>query len=112
MHVYLVRIIISTDIVLKREYLIIDGCDDGCPDPHTNGKAAMEVLVEEERLDHRRQEQENSIDIAMPVRITLILGEIDHQSAKVRNIVLHVFFYYCRMGFDYADLGCGTGSFV
>ena len=60
----------------------------------------MEVLVEEQRLDHSRQEQENSIDVAMPVRITLILGEIDHQSAKVRNIVLRAFFYYCRMGFD------------
>ena len=67
--------------------------------------------MEEQRLDHSRQEQENSIDIAMPVRITLILGEIDHQSVKVRNIVLHVF-YYCRMGFEYVDLGCGTGSFV
>ena len=69
--------------------------------------------MEEERLDHSRQEQENGIDIAMPVRITLILGEIDHQSAKVRTciIVLHVF-YYCRMGFDCVDLGCGTGLFV
>jgi hypothetical protein len=64
-------------------YLIVYGCDDGCPDPHSDGEAAMEVLVEEQGLDHGRQEQDNSIDIAMPVRITLILGEIDHQPANV-----------------------------
>ena len=28
-------------------YLIVDSCDDGCSDPHANGEAAMDVLVEE-----------------------------------------------------------------
>ena len=62
-------------------YLIVDSCDDGRSDPHANGEAAMEVLVEEERLNHSCEEEENSIDITTPFGITLILGEIDHQPA-------------------------------
>ena len=43
----------------------------------------MEVLVEEQRLDHGSQEQQHSIEIAMPVRLGVILGEPDHQPAAV-----------------------------
>ena len=64
-------------------YLIINSCNDGCPDSHADGEASMEVLMEEEGLDNGREEEENSIDIATPIRITLVLGEVDHQPANM-----------------------------
>ena len=71
-------------------YLIVDSCDDGCPDPHANGEAAMEVLMEKQGLDNGCEEEKDSIDIAMPVWITLILGEIDHQPVSRVYVIVCV----------------------
>ena len=39
----------------------------------------MEVLVEEKGLDQCRHKQQDSVKVAMPVRLGLVLGELDHQ---------------------------------
>ena len=63
-------------------YLIVDSCNDGCPHSHANGEAAMEILVEKQGLDHSGEEENNSIDIATPIGITLILCKINHQPLR------------------------------
>ena len=60
-------------------YLIIDSCNDSCSNPHTNDEATMEVLMKEQGLNNGIQEEKDSIDIAMPIRITLAFGEVNHQ---------------------------------
>ena len=57
----------------------------------------MEVLMEEQGLDHSCEEEKDSVDIAMPVRVTLILGEIDHQpvSSVYVYIKLPILLHVC-----------------
>ena len=46
--------------------------------------------MEEERLDHSRQEQENGIDIAMPIRITLITPRACARGKVIGRVVVVV----------------------
>ena len=60
--------------------LPVNSSNDSSPDPHAHDKTAMEVLVQEERLNNGSQKEENSIEIALPVRLIQVLSEVDHQS--------------------------------
>ena len=42
----------------------------------------MEVLVEEQGLHKCCHKQEESIKVAMPVRLSLVFGELNHQPAQ------------------------------
>ena len=60
-------------------HLGVDGSNDGCAQVHAHGEATHKVLVQEERLQHCSHEHEHSIEVAMPVWLGLVLGELDHQ---------------------------------
>ena len=58
-------------------HLLVDGSNNGASHPHAEGEAAMEVLVEEERLDHGSHKQESGVEVPLPVRFISILREGD-----------------------------------
>ena len=57
--------------------LPVNSSNDSSPDPHAHDETAMEVLVQEERLNDGSQKEENSIEIALPVRLIQVLSEVD-----------------------------------
>ena len=63
-------------------YLLIDSCNDGAPDPQAEREAAMEVLMQEEGLYDGCEEQQRSIQVALPIRLTLIFCERYHQPTR------------------------------
>ena len=79
----IVRHTYSRTSVSKEIYLVVDGRDDSSSDPHTDQETAVEVLMEEEGLDHCHYKQEHCIQIASPVRLRGVLCETDHQSVEV-----------------------------
>ena len=60
-------------------YLIIDGCNDSCPYPHTGETDSMKVLVKEERKYQSIYEEHDRVEVAMPVGLRLILSKLYHQ---------------------------------
>ena len=67
------------DTICVMKYLIVDSCNDSCSYPHTNYVDIVEVLVQEKRQHQCVQEEQDSVEVAMPVRLSLILSEPYHQ---------------------------------
>ena len=80
LHIYNTTTCTTVYVHAQHTYLIINSCNNDCPYLHADGKTAMEVLVEEERLYDGRHKEKYSIDVAMPVSHTLVLCEVNHQS--------------------------------
>jgi len=66
-------------------YLFVNSSNDGRPDPHPYDETSVEVLVQEEGLDHSCHKEEDSIEVAIPVWLRLVLSECDHQSEEERG---------------------------
>lgn len=72
----------NTHILL---YLFVNSSNDGRPDPHPHDETSVEILVQEEGLDDSRHKQEDSVEVAIPVWLRLVLSECDHQSEEERG---------------------------
>ena len=62
-----------------RTNLLVHGGHDGGADLHAQDEAALEVLLEEHRLEDGHQNQQHRVHVAVPVRGLFVLGEGDHQ---------------------------------
>ena len=59
-------------------HLSIDCSDYSSSEPHANKKATVEVLMQQQGLNHSSNKQKDGIKISMPVRLRFIFGEPDH----------------------------------
>lgn len=66
-------------------YLFVDSGHDGCADFHSQHEAALEVLLQEQRLQESHQEQQHRVQVALPVVAGLVLGEGDHQPGQEKR---------------------------
>lgn len=63
-------------------HLPVDGTNDGRLDPHAADEADVEVLVQHKGLEAGADEQERSVEVAMPARGLLVIHKVDEQSAE------------------------------
>lgn len=66
-------------------HLPVDGTDDSGLDPHAADEADVEVLVQHESLEAGAEEQDHSVEVALPVRGLLIIHKVDEQPSKVQG---------------------------
>ena len=64
-------------------HLVVDSCNDSCSYPHADDIDTIKVLVEEQGLDQCRQEEQDGVEVAVPVGLSLILSELYHQPVHV-----------------------------
>lgn len=63
-------------------YLFVHSSNDGRANLHPQHKAALEVLLQEQRLQDGHQEQQHCIHVPLPDIPRFVLSERDHQSRR------------------------------
>lgn len=63
-------------------HLSVDGPDDGGLEPHPRHKADVEVLVQDQRLQAGREEEEAGVEEAMPGGGAFVIDEVNEQPRK------------------------------
>lgn len=77
-------------------YLFVHSSHDCSADLHPQHKAALEVLLQEERLQESHHKQQHCIQIPFPDEAGFVLSEGDHQPGKRKEIhvaALHGFLH-------------------
>ena len=68
-----------SEFASQNNYFIVDCCNDSCSYSHANDKGTVEVLVKEQGLHECSQKEAHSVEVAVPVWLSLILCELYHQ---------------------------------
>lgn len=68
-------------------YLFVDSSHNSCSDFHSQHKALLEVLLQEQRLQESHHEQQHGVQVALPVVAELVLSEGDHESEQEQQRV-------------------------
>lgn len=63
-------------------HLSVDGPDDGRLEPHPRHKADVEVLVQDQRLQAGREEEEAGVEEALPAGGALVVDKVNEQPRK------------------------------
>lgn len=63
-------------------YLFVDSRHNGRSDFHSQHKALLEVLLQEQRLQESHHEQQHGVQVALPVVAELVLSEGDRESEQ------------------------------
>ena len=68
-----------SEFASQNNYFIVDCCNDSCSYSHADDKGTVEVLVKEQGLHECSQKEAHSVQVAVPVGLSLILCELYHQ---------------------------------
>lgn len=69
-------------------YLFVDSGHNGSSDFHSQHKALLEVLLQEQRLKESHHKQQHRVEVALPVVAGLVLSEGDHQPKQENTWIL------------------------
>lgn len=86
--------------MVLRTSLWIDGWYDRGTDVHSNDHAAVEVLLQDKRLQASCHKYQDSVQVSMPVGLSFILGKPYHQPSQNKK--------QCRVNHTLLEVGLST----